>query len=302
MSVRIESLTKTYGVQNAIDHIGFTIGQGEVVGLLGPNGAGKSTTMKILTCFMPQTSGEAEVCSFNTRTNPLEVRKRVGYLPENNPLYGDMYVKEYLMHVAGMYRLTQPEARVKKMVELTGLGPEQHKRIEQLSKGYRQRVGLAQALVHDPEVLILDEPTSGLDPNQLVEIRNLIREIGQQKTVILSTHIMQEVEALCPRIIIINKGKIVADGNRESLQRGRKGHEVIEVELDGSLDTGLIRAITSVLRVEVLPGNRYKIEATAGEGLRKSLFDLAVNQNRTILSLNVQQSSLEDVFRQLTQS
>ncbi len=302
MSVRIESLTKTYGVQNAIDHISFSIGHGEVVGLLGPNGAGKSTTMKILTCFMPQSSGEAEVCNFNTRTSPLEVRRRVGYLPEHNPLYGDMYVKEYLLHVAGMYKLANPEARVKQMVELTGLGPEQHKRIEQLSKGYRQRVGLAQALVHDPEVLILDEPTSGLDPNQLVDIRNLIREIGQQKTVILSTHIMQEVEALCPRIIIINKGKIVADGSRESLQRGKKGQELVEVELDGAIDVALLRGLNGVLRVEVLSGNRYKVEAQAGNDLRKAIFDLAVKQNRAILSLNVQQSSLEDVFRQLTRS
>jgi ABC-2 type transport system ATP-binding protein len=213
-----------------------------------------------------------------------------------------MYVKEYLLHVAGMYKLANPEARVKQMVELTGLGPEQHKRIEQLSKGYRQRVGLAQALVHDPEVLILDEPTSGLDPNQLVDIRNLIREIGQQKTVILSTHIMQEVEALCPRIIIINKGKIVADGSRESLQRGKKGQELVEVELDGAIDVALLRGLNGVLRVEVLSGNRYKVEAQAGNDLRKAIFDLAVKQNRAILSLNVQQSSLEDVFRQLTRS
>lgn len=302
MSVRIESLTKTYGAQNAIDHITFSIGQGEVVGLLGPNGAGKSTTMKILTCFMPQTSGEAEVCNFNTRSNPLEVRRRVGYLPEHNPLYGDMYVKEYLQHVAGMYKLSQSEARVKKMIELTGLGPEQHKRIEQLSKGYRQRVGLAQALVHDPEVLILDEPTSGLDPNQLVEIRNLIRDIGQQKTVILSTHIMQEVEALCPRIIIINKGKIVADGSRESLQKGKKGKELIEIELDGAIELTLIKSLKGVENVEVLAGNRYRIEAQAGHDLRKALFDFAVQQGRAILSLHVQQSSLEDVFRQLTRS
>ena len=217
MSIRVESLTKIYGRQKAVDDISFNAGPG-VLGFLGPNGAGKSTTMKILTCFIPQTSGTASVCGFDVITQPLDVRRHIGYLPESNPLYLDMYVKESLGFIAGIHKIQEPEKRISRIIEQTGLGPEQHKKIGQLSKGYRQRVGLAQAILHDPDVLILDEPTSGLDPNQLIGIRQLILDLGKTKTIILSTHIMQEVEAVCNKVIIINKGKIVADDTLQNLR------------------------------------------------------------------------------------
>lgn len=224
MSIQVQGLTKIYGQQKAVDGISFSAGQG-VLGFLGPNGAGKSTTMKILTCFIPQTEGTAVVNGYNVAEQPLEVRRHIGYLPESNPLYTDMYVKEALSFVAGIHKLNEPQKRIAEVIEQTGLGPEQHKKIHQLSKGYRQRVGLAQAILHNPEVLILDEPTSGLDPNQLVGIRQLIRELGQSKTVVLSTHIMQEVEAVCNKIIIINKGRIVADDTIEGLtQKHNEGN------------------------------------------------------------------------------
>ena len=221
MSIAVESLTKVYGSQKAIDRISFSANPG-VLGFLGPNGAGKSTTMKILTCFIPQTGGKASVCGFDIEKQPLEVKRRIGYLPESNPLYLDMYVKESLAFIAGVHGMHSPGSRIAEVIEQTGLGPEQQKKIGQLSKGYRQRVGLAQAILHDPEVLILDEPTSGLDPNQLIGIRQLIRDLGKTKTVILSTHIMQEVEAVCNQVIIINKGKIVADDTLENLRTANK--------------------------------------------------------------------------------
>lgn len=222
MSILVESLSKVYGTQNAVDGISFSANSG-VLGFLGPNGAGKSTTMKILTCFIPQTGGKASVCGFDVEKQALEVRRNIGYLPESNPLYLDMYVKESLAFIAGIHQMKSPEKRIAEVVEQTGLGPEQHKKIGQLSKGYRQRVGLAQAILHEPQVLILDEPTSGLDPNQLLGIRQLILELGKTKTVILSTHIMQEVEAVCNQVIIINKGKIVADDTLSGLRDKNKG-------------------------------------------------------------------------------
>jgi len=221
MSIRVESLTKIYGKQKAVDGISFSAEPG-VLGFLGPNGAGKSTTMKILTCFIPQTSGTASVCGFDVEKQSLDVRKHIGYLPESNSLYLDMYVKESLGFIAGIHKISSPEARIAQVIEQTGLGPEQHKKVGQLSKGYRQRVGLAQAILHDPEVLILDEPTSGLDPNQLIGIRNLITELGKSKTIVLSTHIMQEVEAVCNNVIIINKGKIVANDSLQGLRNKNK--------------------------------------------------------------------------------
>ncbi|MDR6940498.1 ATP-binding cassette domain-containing protein [Mucilaginibacter pocheonensis] len=217
MSIRVQALTKLYGQQKAVDGISFSAGPG-VLGFLGPNGAGKSTTMKILTCFIPQTAGTASVCGFDVIANPLDVRRHIGYLPESNPLYLDMYVKESLGFIAGIHKIHEPEKRIATIIEQTGLGPEQHKKIGQLSKGYRQRVGLAQAILHNPDVLILDEPTSGLDPNQLIGIRQLILELGKTKTIILSTHIMQEVEAVCNNVIIINQGKIVADDTLQGLR------------------------------------------------------------------------------------
>ncbi|WCT13587.1 ATP-binding cassette domain-containing protein [Mucilaginibacter jinjuensis] len=232
MSIRVEALTKIYGTQKAVDGISFSAGKG-VIGFLGPNGAGKSTTMKILTGFIPQTSGKATVAGFDVSTQSLDVRKNIGYLPESNPLYLDMYVKESLAFIAGIHNIASPEARIAEVIEQTGLGPEQHKKVGQLSKGYRQRVGLAQAIIHNPEVLVLDEPTSGLDPNQLVGIRQLITELGKTKTIILSTHIMQEVEAVCNQVIIINKGNIVADNTLEHLRadNGGKSLESIFIKL-----------------------------------------------------------------------
>jgi ABC-2 type transport system ATP-binding protein len=218
MSISVQGLTKIYGQQKAVDNITFTAGPG-VLGFLGPNGAGKSTTMKMLTCFIPQTSGAATVCGFDISKQPLEVKRNIGYLPESNPLYTEMYVKESLAFVAGIHKLHTPEKRIAEVLEQTGLGPEQHKKINQLSKGYRQRVGLAQAILHNPQVLILDEPTSGLDPNQLIGIRQLITDLGKTKTIVLSTHIMQEVEAVCNHVIIINKGNIVANDTLQNLRK-----------------------------------------------------------------------------------
>jgi ABC-2 type transport system ATP-binding protein len=227
MSIQVQSLTKIYGTQKAVNNISFTAQPGKVLGFLGPNGAGKSTTMKILTCFIPQTSGSASVCGFDVSTQALQVRQNIGYLPETNPQYLEMYVKESLGFIADIHKLHNPAKRIAEVIELTGLGPEQHKKISQLSKGYRQRIGLAQAIIHDPQVLILDEPTSGLDPNQLVGIRQLIRELGRSKTIILSTHIMQEVEAVCDQVIIINKGQIVADDSLTGL-REKHQHKTLE--------------------------------------------------------------------------
>lgn len=225
MSILVESLTKVYGPQKAVDNISFSAKPG-VLGFLGPNGAGKSTTMKILTCFIPQTMGKASVCGFDVEKQPLEVKRNIGYLPESNPLYLHMYVKESLEFIAGIHQIKSPQKRIAEVIDQTGLGPEQHKKIGQLSKGYRQRVGLAQAILHNPEVLILDEPTSGLDPNQLIGIRKLIVDLGKTKTVILSTHIMQEVEAVCNQVIIINKGKIVADDTLESIRSKNDGNSL----------------------------------------------------------------------------
>lgn len=240
MSVTVEHVTKMYGAQKALDNVSFHIQSGEVVGFLGPNGAGKSTMMKIITCFLSQSSGQVEVCGFNVMDQSLDVRKNVGYLPENNPLYVDMYVKEYLNFIAGLHHIKNPAKRIEEMIEITGLQVEQKKKIGMLSKGYRQRVGLAQALMHNPKVLILDEPTSGLDPNQLEEIRNLIINAGKEKTVILSTHIMQEVEAVCSRVLIINKGKIVADKPKEEIvKQGKNLEEVFKNLTQSSLVTPL---------------------------------------------------------------
>src|SRR3978361_484679 len=227
MSVKVSGLTKIYGTQKAVNDISFEVNKGEVLGFLGPNGAGKSTTMKILTCFVPQTSGTATVCGFDTTSAPMEVTKKIGYLPESNPLYYDMYVREYLEFVANVYELKEIKSKTESIIETVGLTPEANKKVGQLSKGYKQRVGLAAALIHDPEVLILDEPTSGLDPNQIVEIREVIKRLGKDKTVLFSSHILQEVQAICDRVIIINKGVIVADDTLTNLQKGNKGQQII---------------------------------------------------------------------------
>lgn len=299
MSIVVENITKLYGEQKALDNVSFSINTGEIVGLLGPNGAGKSTMMKIITCFIPPTSGNITVYGNDIIENSLEVRKKVGYLPENNPLYLDLYIKEYLEFVAGIYKVDNIKARVKEMIQLTGLDIEQHKKIGALSKGYRQRVGLAQAMIHDPDVLILDEPTSGLDPNQLIEIRNLIKKIAKEKTIMLSTHIMQEVEAVCSRAIIIDKGNIVADDKTSNLSARSAGLQVLEVEFNKPISTSLLEGLDGVKQVTKLSETTYKI-ATDDKDIREDIFQLAVKNEIAVLSLQKIEQGLEVVFQQLT--
>jgi ABC-2 type transport system ATP-binding protein len=301
MSIIVKNITKLYGTQKALDKVSFEVKAGEIVGLLGPNGAGKSTMMKIITCFIPPTSGNVSVYGFDIMEQSVEVRKKVGYLPENNPLYLEMYVKEYLEFVAGLHQLGKnTHKRIAEMIANTGLESEQNKKIGALSKGYRQRVGLAQALIHNPEVLILDEPTSGLDPNQLIEIRNLIKEIGKEKTVMLSTHIMQEVEAICNRVVIINKGKIVADDLTEKLSAVASPKEIILVEFDKEVKVELLKGIPGVAKVKLAKQNNWEIEAQKGVDIRSNIFQFAVKHNVTVLSLHKAEHSMEEVFQQLT--
>jgi ABC-2 type transport system ATP-binding protein len=303
MSISVRNVTKMYGAQKALDGVSFEIKPGEVVGFLGPNGAGKSTMMKILTCYIPQNSGDASVCGFDVRNNPMSVKRSIGYLPEHNPLYLDMYVREYLTFVAELHRVKDVKKRVERMVEMVGLGREAHKKIEELSKGYRQRVGLAQAIIHDPAVLILDEPTSGLDPNQLVEIRSLIMEIGKEKTVMLSTHIMQEVEAICSRTIIVNKGNIVADRATSELRKGSDHQSYrLFVELSGSVDKSVLTGIQGVIRVEVLPNNQFEIEVQGEADIRGEVSKRISDKGLLVLALTRREQKLEDVFKDLTSS
>ncbi len=299
MSITVKNITKLYGKQKAVDTANFHIESGEVVGLLGPNGAGKSTLMKILTCFLPPNEGEAFVCGINVLEKPLEVRSKIGYLAENNPLYLDMYVHEFLMFIASIHKLDNRKKHIADMIELTGLGIEQKKKIGQLSKGYRQRVGLAQALIHNPEVLILDEPTSGLDPNQIVEIRNLISHIGKEKTVLLSTHIMQEVEAICSRAIIIDLGKIIADDSLENLRKRTKSN-IITVEFDKKTERDSLLKIPCVVKCHSEDELTWIIESNDQGDVRKEVFKFAVDKNLSVLSLEKDKSSIEDIFRRLT--
>ena len=301
MSVKVTNLTKTYGTQNAVDGISFEVNKGEVLGFLGPNGAGKSTTMKILTCFVPQSSGSAVVCGFDTTTAPLEVTRKIGYLPESNPLYYDMYIREYLEFMAGLHKLGAiTQKRIDEMIEVTGLTEERKKKVGQLSKGYKQRVGLAQAMLHNPEVLILDEPTSGLDPNQLVEIRSLIKQLGKDKTVIFSSHIMQEVQAVADRVIIINKGKIVADDSTEKLQSRLGNEAIITVEFKQKVDKALLQSIKGVKSFELLKDGRWNFVSESNKDIREDIFNFAKEKNLTLLHLNKEEYSLEEVFKQLT--
>ena len=299
MSIRVEHISKLYGRQKALDNVSFEVGSGEVVGLLGPNGAGKSTLMKIISCFIPPTSGRVSVYEHDILNDSIEVRRKIGYLPENNPLYPDLYVKEYLEFVAGIYKLDNKRKRVDEMIGITGLEIEQHKKIGALSKGYKQRVGLAQALIHNPEVLILDEPTSGLDPNQLVDIRKLIQEIGREKTIMLSTHIMQEVEAMCDRAIIINHGKIVADDRTEKLASGDLQEVHIRVEFNKKVNTAELMKINNVSRVEHVQGAVYKLY-TGQLDAREEIFQYAVQEKLVVLSMQKHEQGMEDVFQQLT--
>jgi len=300
MGVTISNLTKNYSGQLAVNDVSFEAKPGEILGFLGPNGAGKSTTMKIITCFIPQTSGEVSVCGLDTRKDSIEVRKQIGYLPEHNPLYKDMYVKEYLEFAAKANKVSKAKQRISEMIEMTGLGREQHKQIGALSKGYRQRVGLAQAMLHDPQVLILDEPTSGLDPNQLAEIRNLIKTIGKEKTVIFSTHIMQEVQALCDRVLIINQGKIVANDSIETLKQKVTGQSVVKVEFLKAPDKSKLLNINNVDKVVGLGGEKFQLVTNSGKDIRKAIFDFAVNNQYVLLGMEQEVSSVEDVFKELT--
>ena len=303
MSIKVNNITKLYSNQKALDDVSFKIEAGEIVGLVGPNGAGKSTMMKIITCYLPQTSGTASVCGFDVVTQSIDVRKKVGYLPEHNPLYLDMYVMEYLEFIAGIHKLGKnSNKKVAEMIEITGLEVERKKKIGALSKGYRQRVGLAQALIHDPEVLILDEPTSGLDPNQIVDIRNLIKTIGKEKTVLFSTHIMQEVEAVCNKVIVIDFGKIVANKTTVEMHQINTNTQMISIEFDSSIDKKILNEIPEILNAECIKGNLWSIKALTDKDVRPELFKLAVRHNITVLSMNIEEQSLEETFHQLTKS
>ncbi len=301
MSVSVNNLTKIYGDQHALDGISFEARPGQILGFLGPNGAGKTTTMKIITCYLSQSAGTAEVCGHDVATASLEVRKLVGYLPEHNPLYKDMYVREYLQFAARANKITKAKSRIEELIEMTGLTRESHKLIGALSKGYRQRVGLAQAMLHDPKVLILDEPTSGLDPNQLAEIRALIKTLGQEKTVIFSTHIMQEVQALCDRVIIIDRGKLVADDPIERLQRRISGDSSLVVTFDKATDTKKLAQITGVSRAITNPqAPHYRLFLDAGTDARAEVFRFAVDNQLVLLGMQTEELSVEEVFRALT--
>jgi len=300
MSIITRDITKVYGTQTVLDNVNINIGKGEVVGLLGPNGAGKSTLMKILTGYIPPTSGDASVYGHDVLFDVERVKKIVGYLPEQNPLYPEMYIKEYLEFIAGIHKLGKnTQARIREIIEVTGLGPEQSKKIGTLSKGYKQRVGLAQALIHNPEVLILDEPTSGLDPNQLVEIRELIKGIGKEKTVILSTHIMQEVEAVCSRAIIINLGKIVADGPTSELSV-IQSHDIVTVEFASAATEKMLLSIPGVATAVKINDLSWKLQSKPGEDIRPRINKFAVENNLTLLSLHREEHNLEQVFQELT--
>jgi ABC-2 type transport system ATP-binding protein len=300
MSVSISNLTKIYSHQKAVDDISFALGNEEIVGFLGPNGAGKSTTMKIITGYLAADSGSAVVNGINVNTNPLDAKKQIGYLAEGNPLYYEMYVREYLEFIAAIHRLKHDvKKRIEEVIDLTGLRIESNKKIGQLSKGYKQRVGLAAALIHDPKVLILDEPTTGLDPNQIVEIRQLIKELGKNKTVLFSSHILQEVESICDRIIIINKGKIVADDTLTNLQSSNKNTHVVIVEFAGKINIELLKNLAGVERVEEKE-NQYHMQTVDPDKVKKLLLEFSLQNNLDILSLQGKSKSLEEVFRNLT--
>lgn len=303
MSIIVQDVTRFYGEQKALDSVSFEVKTGEIAAFLGPNGAGKSTMMKIITGFIPASSGKVTVNGTPVGTDNIDVRRQIGYLPENNPLYPEMYVREYLAFVASIYNGKPAKSTIDNIVELTGLVPEQNKKIGSLSKGYRQRVGLAQALIHNPGVLILDEPTTGLDPNQIIEIRTLIKEAGKEKTVLLSTHIMQEVEAICERVIIIDKGKIVANEEKNNIYSIlKKPGQLVKIEFDTNPEIQALSGLEGISRVNKVKENVYLIEASGSSDIRPVIFQFAVKNGLTVLSLQQQEGSLEEVFRQLTKS
>lgn len=299
MSIIVKNVSKQYGPQWALDAVSFEIPKGQIVGFLGPNGAGKSTMMKIITSFIPATKGEVSVNGYDVVTQSMDSRRLIGYLPEHNPLYLEMYVKEYLSFIAGIYKLDKVSHRVNEMIERVGLGLEAHKRIGALSKGYRQRVGLAQALIHDPAVLILDEPTSGLDPNQLIEIRNLIQSVGQEKTVMFSTHIMQEVEAICSRALIVNRGKLIADQSIQDLKQS-SGINRIYIELDGPVNENTLRSISGVIKVNSVGALKWELDVQAGIDNRIDIAKRMNEEGRVVLTMNQKEQRLEDIFKDLT--
>ncbi len=299
MSIEVSNLLKTYGTQKAVNNISFKVGKGEIVGFLGPNGAGKSTTMKILTGYISQDQGAAHVAGIDVSKKPLQAKSRIGYLPESNALYYDMYVKEYLQFIVEVHGMKEKSKAVEKVIEVTGLTPERSKKIGQLSKGYKQRVGLAAAIIHEPEVLILDEPTSGLDPNQIIEIREVIRRLGENKTVLFSSHILQEVEAICDRVIIINKGEIVADDRLDNLQKSNAGQQAVIAEFSENLDKSKLQ-LADVTRVEEISARRFRLTTNNAEKVRKQILELALNEHLNIVSLHSESQKLEDIFRSLT--
>ena len=300
MSIQVSNLVKTYGEQKAIDNISFSVARGEIVGFLGPNGAGKSTTMKIVTGYLQPDGGDATVCGMDVLKAPLETKKKIGYLPESNPLYYDMYVREYLDFIADIHHVTGKKKKIEEVIQTVGLTSESKKKIGQLSKGYKQRVGLAGALIHDPEVLILDEPTTGLDPNQIIEIREVITRLGKNKTVLFSSHILQEVEAICDRVIIINKGKLVADDTLSNLQRNSNQQHEVLVSFQNPVDIDLMKSLNDVMAITELQTGQYKLQTAAPDSVRKQLLELSLQHNLNIVSLRSETHSLEDIFRDLT--
>jgi ABC-2 type transport system ATP-binding protein len=302
MSIEVKNLLKVYGEQKAVNNISFKVDRGEIVGFLGPNGAGKSTTLKIITGYLEQSAGEAYVCGMNVTDQPLETKKKIGYLPELNALYYDMYVREYLAFVAEVHKTQDQKKKIESVIELTGLTVESKKKIGQLSKGYKQRVGLAAALIHDPEVLILDEPTSGLDPNQIIEIREVIRKQGKDKTVLFSSHILQEVEAICDRVIIINKGELVADDKLSNLRQRSSSSNIVKVSFKETLEKELLQQLPAAGAVNRTDANNWQLATDNPEQLRKQILELSLQHNLNIVSLQSESQSLEDVFRSLTQN
>ena len=299
MSIVVSELMKVYGEQKAVNKISFSVNRGEIVGFLGPNGAGKSTTMKIITGFLLPDSGKATVSNINVSEDPIAAKRKIGYLPEANPLYFDMYIKEYLEFIAGVHKINNKNQRIKEVIELTGLGIEQRKKISQLSKGYKQRTGLAAALIHDPEVLILDEPTTGLDPNQILEIRNVIKDQGKNKTVLFSSHILQEVEAICDRVIIINKGTLVADDKLANLKK-QENSDLIRVSFKEPLDDEWLKRLNGVTSVNKVDTFTWQIQALDTNEVKKQLLELSLQHNLNIVSLQTESGSLQDIFRTLT--
>jgi ABC-2 type transport system ATP-binding protein len=300
MSIEVKNLTKLYGAQRAVDDISLSVAKGEIVGFLGPNGAGKSTTMKIISGYLAADAGEAFVAGIPVASNPMSTKQKIGYLPEQNPLYTEMYVREYLDFIADIHQVSNKKQRIEEVITMVGLQPESKKRIAQLSKGYKQRVGLAAALIHDPEVLILDEPTTGLDPNQIVEIREVIRGLGKEKAVLFSSHILQEVEAICDRVIIIFKGKVVADDRLSNLQKINSGQQSVTVEFSQAIDSSIISTISDINSVDAVNDRSFRINTNNPESVRRQLLERSLQHNLNIVSLQSGDQSLEDVFRLLT--